>query len=741
VTTGTELAGLASFTSAHSGSHRLYTIDRTISGIRVVTDNNTRAASTNTINVVDASGNPVSLSGASDLVAGKHPARPHPFGRSPYTAMYASTSAGDIWLISPISGAFTWRAYKVAEGLGAITSLAYDNCPTAAGDSTRAAGTDCVFATTAAGIVTVPMTNTTRVTVEAPRPAAGPAGAVGLASNTPDGLAGSGNGAFFTTSGATFARTNWSGTANTLTLSGTAMTAPAGIGWMANNFYVADAGGRRLFQVTPSGARSVVAGSGTAAAVDGTGTGASFANPTRVHHHGTANVVYVLDAPCIRRVNVASGAVTSLLCPGQSVTSPLMRVDSPQAAPVFSPTFNVPTGTVSGAFSFLAEITEDGEWVYFDSNRTDVAAADTTADTDIFRKNLSTGEVQLITTGTNGAPAAGSGPRISADGSVVAYFSGKVFYVTTISGSTMSTTTIIDVGTFYDANTVGDVSRDGSKVALMTDRPIVAGDSGFSDDVYVYNVGGGTFFRASSTSAGTSGGATSAVCSSSGTFSPDGNRVAFSCTHATLVAGDTNGVHDVFVKDISSGTSVGAIQRASTTAAGSQVPASSHMAGLIGGGSPHLAGGGSLVFSPDGNIVLFSSTSPDLVGGDTNTVVDMFAKNLTTGEIRRITGPGGAELAAGSYAASFTPDGTRIAFATGSSLVAADTTGDDIYMSAADGSGAYRLVSMTGTGTGGAWIATGSTQMNISLSNDRIAYHLRYVSSGNQRYLATRLLG
>src|SRR6185369_16189215 len=49
-------------------------------------------------------------------------------------------------------------------------------------------------------------------------------------------------------------------------------------------------------------------------------------------------------------------------------------------------------------------------------------------------------------------------------------------------------------------------------------------------------------------------------------FSPDGSKIAFGSGASNLVAGDTNGQGDVFVKDLSSGT----ITRASVAANGAE---------------------------------------------------------------------------------------------------------------------------------------------------------------------------
>jgi Ca2+-binding RTX toxin-like protein len=87
-------------------------------------------------------------------------------------------------------------------------------------------------------------------------------------------------------------------------------------------------------------------------------------------------------------------------------------------------------------------------------------------------------------------------------------------------------------------------------------------------------------------------------------FSADGRYVVFESYASNLVAGDSNGATDVFVKDLQSG----AIQRVSTDAAGAQGNSSSWNA----------------QFSADGRTVVFTSDASNLVVGDSNSAPDIF---------------------------------------------------------------------------------------------------------------------
>jgi Ca2+-binding RTX toxin-like protein len=84
--------------------------------------------------------------------------------------------------------------------------------------------------------------------------------------------------------------------------------------------------------------------------------------------------------------------------------------------------------------------------------------------------------------------------------------------------------------------------------------------------------------------------------------------VVFESDATNLVAGDTNGVSDIFLKDLSTG----AITRLSTAANGAQTDFDSY--------TP--------LFSPDGRHVMFESDATNLVAGDTNNKTDIFRIDL-----------------------------------------------------------------------------------------------------------------
>ncbi|MBK7876387.1 MAG: PD40 domain-containing protein [Planctomycetes bacterium] len=146
-------------------------------------------------------------------------------------------------------------------------------------------------------------------------------------------------------------------------------------------------------------------------------------------------------------------------------------------------------------------------------------------------------------------------------------------------------------------------------------------------------------------------------------MSADARFVAFESDASNLVAGDTNGVRDVFVKDLQTG----AVLRASVDSAGNQGDAPSHLATL----------------SPDGTWIAFESDATNLVAGDTNGVRDVFLHELATGiTLRASVATGGAEGNAASTLPSLSVNGVRVAFQSdATNLVAGDTNAaSDVYV-------------------------------------------------------------
>ncbi|MEU4799293.1 RICIN domain-containing protein [Streptomyces sp. NPDC023327] len=183
--------------------------------------------------------------------------------------------------------------------------------------------------------------------------------------------------------------------------------------------------------------------------------------------------------------------------------------------------------------------------------------------------------------------------------------------------------------------------------------------------------------------------------------SADGRHVAFVSNAADLVAGDTNGYGDVFVRDLQAGTT----RRVSVASDGTQ--------GNSGSSEPSL--------SADGRHVAFTSDASNLVPGDTNRSGDVFVRDLQTGTTRRVSvATDGTQGNSGSSEPSLSADGRHVAFASFSATLAPEDVNNEWDVFVRDlASGTTRRVSETGGGNDG---YDSSTAPAISADGGHIAY-------------------
>ncbi len=282
-------------------------------------------------------------------------------------------------------------------------------------------------------------------------------------------------------------------------------------------------------------------------------------------------------------------------------------------------------GGQSNNYSDYPIVSADGRYVIFHSAATNLVAGDTNGDIDAFIKDTQTGVITRISTD-------GSGNQAN-DSSFPAGISANNRYVTLLSAATN----------------------------------LVAGDTNGARDVFVKDLQTGNVSRISTDSSGnqSNGGSTDAQ------ISADGRYVAFASVATNLVAGDTNGQNDIFVKDLQTGS----ISRANTTNLGAEASS-----GLV----------SYWAFSANGRYVVFDSTATNLVAGDTNGQGDVFKKDMQTGVITRVSvNPSGVQSVSLSYQAAVSADGRYVAFNAG---------GDDL--APGDSNGTYdTLVKDTQTGS------------------------------------------
>ena len=145
--------------------------------------------------------------------------------------------------------------------------------------------------------------------------------------------------------------------------------------------------------------------------------------------------------------------------------------------------------------------------------------------------------------------------------------------------------------------------------------------------------------------------------------SSDGRYIAFNSDATNLAQGDTNGLKDIFVRDLTTGTTT----RVSVSSSGAQADGISGSVGL----------------TPDGRYVVFVSEATKLVPGDTNGLMDVFVRDLVKGTTTLVSVSNtGAQGDGDSSDCSISDDGRCVAFVSESAnLVPGDTNGEqDVFV-------------------------------------------------------------
>ncbi|MBK7645308.1 MAG: PD40 domain-containing protein [Planctomycetes bacterium] len=276
-------------------------------------------------------------------------------------------------------------------------------------------------------------------------------------------------------------------------------------------------------------------------------------------------------------------------------------------------------GTLADGYSVETSISGDGRYVAFTSVATNLVAGDTNGKSDIFVHDRSTGATVRASVSTSGVQGAenSSNPSISGDGRFVTFQSYSSNLAAPDPNGTvqdifvrdllLGTTEILSVGSSGGGGGIyPSISADGRFVAFQSNSgDLVAGDTNFGTDVFVRDRQLGTIERANLTASGgqASNGGDEA------TISYDGRYVTFASWTADLVAGDTNGWKDIFVRD-----------RVNSTTVIASIPA--------GGGTANNSSNFPSI-SADGRFVVFESGATNLVAGDTNSWGDVFLRDVT----------------------------------------------------------------------------------------------------------------
>lgn len=298
---------------------------------------------------------------------------------------------------------------------------------------------------------------------------------------------------------------------------------------------------------------------------------------------------------------------------------------------------------------------------------------------------------------------------MSTDGRYVAYAAGSDSNAPGVAGGIYRYDSAADTRVLVSQSTAGDPANDtsgepaidssGRYVAFSSDADnLVSNDTNGVTDVFVRDMVANTTTRVSVSGTG----AELPDVSTSPSLSADGRYVAF-ITGTDILSTDTNQDTDAYVHDRVSNTNV--------------------LASVAGGLQPDF-GVSDVVISGNGQFVAFT-TDTDLVSTDTNISDDVYVRSLAAKTTSRISRPKDPLLDGGGDSPSLSNDGRYVAFVGGSDIdgVADPFPGTDVFVRDTIANTVTRVnVSPTGAPIGGF-----SQSPQLSADGNRVAY----ATSGN----------
>src|SRR5262245_6374137 len=251
-------------------------------------------------------------------------------------------------------------------------------------------------------------------------------------------------------------------------------------------------------------------------------------------------------------------------------------VASPASAQVTALVSRNSAGTAANSHSFRPAISDDGRYVAFESWASNLAPGVSVSNSGVFVRDVVLGKTRLVSTSDAGA------------------------------GSD-------------DEHYRPDISGDGRFVAFWSRASnLVSGDTNGEEDLFVYDLANGIVERVNVATDGTQAEVAdngSHIVGEPPSISGDGRFVAFDSDAGNLVANDTNGTRDIFVRDRMSGTT----ERVSLDSTGAEANAPCS--------GPAI--------SDDGRFVVFT-TNGQLTPDDTNASFDVYLYDRVGLVLRRV---------------------------------------------------------------------------------------------------------
>jgi RHS repeat-associated protein len=383
------------------------------------------------------------------------------------------------------------------------------------------------------------------------------------------------------------------------------------------------------------------------------------------------------------------------------------------------------TLSLAGGVSTAGGVSADGRFAVFESSATNLAPNDLNGRTDVFLRDLELGTTSLLSVNVLGLPGNGDStwPSISDDGRFIAFaseasdlvaadanFTTDVFVRDRVAGTTTLASVSLSGTSGSGRSRNPMISADGRLVVFDSRATDLVPGVGGVTNIFVRDLVAGTTRRVSSAPDGSQANGNNILPY----ISPDGRFVTFASS-ATNLGIDLGGVdptrhQQVYLRDLQTGT----LELISVTTSGKgatggnqagPISADGRFVVFISGGGDVLPGtccgslylrdrvaqstsrinGGGGPFphmSPDARFVLFGSVSA-LRPEDTNVTFDVYLLDRFDGSLALVSlTPAGAAGGGNSFPAAISPDGRFAEFySSAADLVQNDTNGfQDVFL-------------------------------------------------------------